>query len=404
MKENTDNGYLVRFNPESVECALVSEAIPIDYDSVEERFYTEFDKEVSEIDADLSTFTADYKDRADLRHPYFTLTAFRIASSDPVMLLGQSYFGNTERKDRRRIEYQFREGRHPHFLSSGPAMELGVDIGDLDSLLLYGTPPNANSYLQRVGRAGRKSGSSMIHSVSRRNPIDYYYFERPGELISSDAQPVPLNETNEEVLTRSLTWAIFDFIAATKWMPWRREASALQDAFVYDTDDGPTERSETRPNEIVTFSSLLAKSCIQLQPELTSLHSKEFGMSSVNTKLKHGCGFRISFASVIASNVGANTMPDTKGHARTIRALGRQSPHSRNIVTLSRQHSPISSHNLSTPMSGSKTTSMTNWTGSKTGSVICVGLHEAAEIEGVALRRGPMIVKNSSAFGSDGHN
>jgi len=30
-------------------------------------------------------------------------------------------------------------------------MELGVDIGDLDALLLYGTPPNMNAYLQRVG-------------------------------------------------------------------------------------------------------------------------------------------------------------------------------------------------------------------------------------------------------------
>ncbi|PSQ06226.1 hypothetical protein BRC95_05900 [Halobacteriales archaeon QS_5_68_33] len=73
-------------------------------------------------------------------------------------------------------------------------MELGVDIGDLDSLLLYGTPPNMNSYLQRVGRAGRQSESSLVHSVSQCNPIDYYCFERPSELIRADPQPVPLNE------------------------------------------------------------------------------------------------------------------------------------------------------------------------------------------------------------------
>ena len=265
-RRDAESGLLVGLDPEVVECTLVGDHAPIGYDPAEERFDTDFERQYSSETGDLVDFSADYRSRADVAHPHFTLTAFRVATSDPMRLLGTAYFGATERGDRRRIEYQFREGRHPHFLSSGPAMELGVDIGDLDSLLLYGTPPNMNSYLQRVGRAGRQSGSSLVHSVSQRNPIDYYYFERPSELIRADPQPVPLNEVNENVLRRSLTWALLDFVAATQWVPIRREESALRDAFVYEESDRPVSRSEARPNDIETFSTLLANSCAQLQP------------------------------------------------------------------------------------------------------------------------------------------
>jgi ATP-dependent helicase YprA (DUF1998 family) len=267
-RRDAESGLLVGLDPNAVECALVDDDTPIGYDSTDGRFYTKFDLACSpEMETEtLVDFTADYRSRADVTHTHFTLTAFRVATSDPMRLLGTAYFGGTERKDRRRIEYQFREGRHPHFLSSGPAMELGVDIGDLNSLLLYGTPPNMNSYLQRVGRAGRQSGSSLVHSVSQRNPIDYYYFEQPGELIQADSQPVPLNELNENVLERSLTWALLDCIAATQWVPIRRETSALRDALVYEETDEPTPRTEPRPNDIETFSTLLANSCAQLQP------------------------------------------------------------------------------------------------------------------------------------------
>ena len=54
-------------------------------------------------------------------------------------------------------------------------MEIGIDIGDLNILVLYGTPPNINSYLQRIGRAGRRAKKSLNLSISKRNPIDYYY-------------------------------------------------------------------------------------------------------------------------------------------------------------------------------------------------------------------------------------
>jgi ribosomal protein L40E len=80
-----------------------------------------------------------------------------------------------------------------------------------------------NAYLQRVGRAGRSSKSALVHSVSQRNPIDYYYYENPVDLIDTSPKDVPLNEHNEEVLRVSLSWAVFDYVAATFGIDWRLE-------------------------------------------------------------------------------------------------------------------------------------------------------------------------------------
>ena len=43
-------------------------------------------------------------------------------------------------------------------------MEMGVDIGDIDVVLMDTVPPTAANYLQRVGRAGRMGQSKLLHS------------------------------------------------------------------------------------------------------------------------------------------------------------------------------------------------------------------------------------------------
>ncbi|MWG36098.1 DEAD/DEAH box helicase [Halomarina oriensis] len=258
-----DGSRYVLIEESAIECAIVSDDTPIRYDAKRQEFVNSLAADVEDVPEGTVAFTATPEERADFLHSHFSLTAQQVTTSEPMLLLARAYYGQTDREERRKLEYQFRQGRYPHFLSSGPAMELGVDIGDLNTLLLYGTPPNANSYLQRIGRAGRASGNSLIHSVSQRNPIDYYYHEHPEELIASDPQQVPLNEVNREVLHQSLTWAIIDWAATTHWVPWRRDPSGLDDFVV--CQDKPKPRKEPRPNDILRFTGLLSSSNIEVQ-------------------------------------------------------------------------------------------------------------------------------------------
>lgn len=154
-------------------------------------------------------------------HADYSRIARRIFSTDaPVILEGKTYKGSTPKEQRRKLEYMFANRPHPNLLSSGPAMEVGIDIGDLDRVLLYGTPPNINGYLQRIGRAGRRSKQALVVSVSKRNPIDLYYYRDPLRLIQSQSQPVPLQEHNERIIDVMLTMAILDFVATRFTIPW----------------------------------------------------------------------------------------------------------------------------------------------------------------------------------------
>ncbi len=245
----------VSLSSERLVCALVGPDHPVEKETQRGRLRSTLETQLNAVDRPAEPFDRSYRDRIDPGQPDFSYYAYRIAHSRPVLLRSQVYKGDIPKIERRKIEYSFKYGADIHFLSSGPAMEMGIDIGDLDLLWLFGTPPNINNYLQRIGRAGRRSKRSLVLSVSKRNPIDFYYYRNPLDLMSSVPQPVPLNEHNHEVLRAALTWALLDFVADHYWIPWRRERTPDGQYFT----DGQDFRSllDPRPNDISALTTLL---------------------------------------------------------------------------------------------------------------------------------------------------
>ena len=94
-----------------------------------------------------------------------------------------------------------------------PTLELGVDIGDLTSVGLYKSPPSAISYIQRVGRAGRRDGISFVNTFFFNSPIDEFYFRNPQELIKGNFYPPYINFENEELIKRNFNSIILEEIA-----------------------------------------------------------------------------------------------------------------------------------------------------------------------------------------------
>lgn len=246
---------IISFNPASLLCSAVGRDNPISWDPPIGRFYPQLDQQLGGVPAGLVRFTLSGRERSDFSHPNFSRTAYTTYYSQPVALRSRVYKGDVEKQERRELEFRFKYGGDIHFLSSGPAMEVGIDIGDLDFLLLFGTPPNVNSYLQRIGRAGRRTKRSLVMSVSKRNPIDYYYYRYPTDLISSEAQPVPLNEHNEEVMRVSLTWAFLDYVTSHYWVPWRSQT--LPEGTLVTDGAEITPLAQPRPADIEDYLRLV---------------------------------------------------------------------------------------------------------------------------------------------------
>lgn len=130
--------------------------------------------------------------RADLR---------RIFSAEHTSLLG--------RDQREALEQRFKQKEakpwYENLLSATPTLEMGVDIGDLSSVMLCSVPPNQASYLQRIGRAGRRDGNAFTSTLADgASPHDLYFFEDTAEMLSGDVQPPGIFLKAPEVLRRQL--------------------------------------------------------------------------------------------------------------------------------------------------------------------------------------------------------
>ncbi len=98
---------------------------------------------------------------------------------------------------RRRVESDLRDGRIKGVVST-PTLELGIDIGSLDAVVLVAPPPSYTKYLQRAGRAGRRR-RGYVFTVLGEDPVDAYYALNPERFFEQEVPPSVIEPGNEEV-------------------------------------------------------------------------------------------------------------------------------------------------------------------------------------------------------------
>ncbi len=101
-------------------------------------------------------------------------------------------------EDRRRVEEDFREGRINAVVAT-PTMELGIDLGDLDAVVMAHLPRSISSYIQRAGRAGRRDKPGLVVTLLGDDPIEAYFLQRPQELFKMPPDPGYIEPGNKEV-------------------------------------------------------------------------------------------------------------------------------------------------------------------------------------------------------------
>ena len=90
------------------------------------------------------------------------------------------------------------------------ALELGIDIGSLDAVVMAGYPGTIASTWQRAGRAGRRQSTSAAVLVASSAPLDQYIIEHPDYFFGGSPEEAHINPDNVEILINHMKCAAFE--------------------------------------------------------------------------------------------------------------------------------------------------------------------------------------------------
>ena len=125
----------------------------------------------------------------------------------PIFRMGlwsEEHSAQLDPGENRRLQDLFKSGVR-NILSATTTLELGIDIGGLNGVLMGNIPPGKANYLQRAGRAGRRAdGSSMVATFARPRPFDREVFERVGDYLDQPLRKPVVFLDRERVIRRHL--------------------------------------------------------------------------------------------------------------------------------------------------------------------------------------------------------
>lgn len=130
-------------------------------------------------------------------------------NADIQRVVAHEHTGLLPRETREAVERNFKSNSDRpggiNLLSATPTLEMGIDIGDLSSVLQCSVPPQQANYIQRAGRAGRSTGNALLMSMATSKPHDLYFWDDPKTMIAGSVQAPGVFLNASAVLERQLT-------------------------------------------------------------------------------------------------------------------------------------------------------------------------------------------------------
>ena len=131
----------------------------------------------------------------------------RVGSGQASKIMG--YRGGYRPNERREIERGLRSGEIMGVVSTN-ALELGIDIGQLESCVMCGYPGTIASSWQQAGRAGRRGSTSLTIMVASPAPLDQYMIQHPEYFFQRPPELGLINPDNLLILVSHLKCAAFE--------------------------------------------------------------------------------------------------------------------------------------------------------------------------------------------------
>ena len=120
----------------------------------------------------------------------------------PTPLKVHEHTAQINKEEASKIQQDFIAGK-VNMLSCTTTFEMGVDVGNLQTVFMRNMPPNPGNYVQRAGRAGRRADNvAIILSFAQRRPHDFAYFDKWERMIQGSIRPPAIHLNNTKIIRR----------------------------------------------------------------------------------------------------------------------------------------------------------------------------------------------------------
>jgi ATP-dependent helicase YprA (DUF1998 family) len=147
-------------------------------------------------------------------------------SRNPVAMRVEEHTAQLQPEAGRKYQDGFING-DINVLSCSTTFEMGVDVGDLQTVVLNNVPPGVANYRQRSGRAGRRaSGAAFILTYAAQRPHDRVYFSNPTRIIAGEVAVPQLAIGNRIITGRHLNATLLGHFL--RWLTRQGRQEVLQ--------------------------------------------------------------------------------------------------------------------------------------------------------------------------------
>ncbi len=153
-----------------------------------------------------------------------------------AMLRPEEHTAMVPHEHRERLENWFKgDSNAVNCLVCTPTLELGIDIGRLDSVLMRNVPPLPANYWQRAGRAGRRHRMAVNMTYCRPVSHDRAYFEEPPKLLGGRIDAPAFNLRNEVMVAKHVHSTLIAALHACSRDPSRPGAERREIRHILET-------------------------------------------------------------------------------------------------------------------------------------------------------------------------
>jgi len=155
--------------------------------------------------------------------------------TEPLSLVAKEHTAQLTSQAAAELQTEFSEGV-VNVLSCSTTFELGVDVGELECVFMRNVPPSAANYIQRAGRAGRRTSSAAFAlTFAQRRSHDLAHFGDPKRMVSGEISAPHFRVENEKIVRRH----IYATALALFWKEHPQTFGRVEAFFFRDGKNGP---------------------------------------------------------------------------------------------------------------------------------------------------------------------